>query len=199
MCNPAAAGSKGGSWTRNADPRQTRITEGHCTPPPPRKPTGGHAEGWTPAQKVWGQLGLQEMPTPSSTEHSSMSLWEAPSPGDGGSELDNDEPHSPIQLRNLFGAGDDDAASDDTGSAESGQNSNDAAPQVGVAISAEGYADDTYMIASHLLPVLTMLVPTSKWLKITGQEVNAKKSLAFSATSEVRRKPVTLDATLVGV
>ena len=44
-----------------------------------------------------------------------------------------------------------------------------------------------------------MLVATSKWLKLTGQEVNAKKSLAFSATNKVRRKPEPLEATLDGV
>ena len=55
------------------------------------------------------------------------------------------------------------------------------------------------MLAIHLLLLLTMLVATSKWLKLTGQEVNAKKSLAFSATNKVRRKPEPLEATLDGV
>ena len=40
-----------------------------------------------------------------------------------------------------------------------------------------------------------MLVATSNWLKLTGQEVNDKKSLAFSATNKVRRKPEPLEAT----
>ena len=113
--------------------------------------------------------------------------------------MDEDEPHSPIQPRNLFGADDEDAASDDNGSTDSGQNSNDAPPGVEVEISAEGYADDTYMLTIHLLSLLTPLVATSKWLKLTGQEVNAKKLLAFSATNKVRRKPEPLEATLDGV
>ena len=46
---------------------------------PPCKPTDCHAEG----EKVWGRLRLQEMTTPASTEHSRMSLREAPSPGGG--------------------------------------------------------------------------------------------------------------------
>ena len=51
----------------------------------------------------------------------------------------------------------------------------DAAPGVEVTISAEGYADDTYMLTLRLLSILAMLVATSKWLKLTGREVNAKK------------------------
>ena len=55
------------------------------------------------------------------------------------------------------------------------------------------------MLAIHLLSLLTMLVATSKWLKLTGQQVNMKKSVAFSATNMVRRKPEPLEATLDGV
>ena len=66
-------------------------------------------------------------------------------------------------------------------------------------ISAEGYADDTYMLTIHLLSLLAMLVATNKWLKVTGQQVNGKKSLAFLATSKARRKPEALEATLDGV
>ena len=51
-------------------------------------------------------------------------------------------------------------------------------------ISAEGYADNAYMLTIHLLLLLAMLVATSKWPMLTGQEVNAKKSLALSATSK---------------
>ena len=182
-CNPAAAaGRRGGLWTGNADGGALH---------PARRLTGNRAEGPTPVEKVWGRLGLQQMPSPASTEHSGMWVREAPSPWEGGSELDEDEPHLPIQPRNLFGAHNEDAASDDTGSTDSGQNSNDAAPGVEVEISAEGYADDTYMLAIHLLSLLTMLVATSNWLKLTGQEVNAKKSLPFLATIKVRRKPET--------
>ena len=71
-----------------------------------------------PAAKLWGRLGLQEMPTPASTEHSKMSLRAPPSPG-GGSEVGEDEPHSPIQPRNLFGADSEDTTSEGTSSADS--------------------------------------------------------------------------------
>ena len=125
------------------------------------------------------------MPTPASTEHSTMSLREAPSPGGAGVRAGRGRTALAIQPRNLFGADDEDAAGDDTGSTDSGHNSNDAPPE----IPAEGYADDMYMLEIHLLSLLTMLVATSKWLKLTAQEVNAKKSLAFSATNRVRRKP----------
>ena len=122
----------------------------------------------------------------------------------GGSEVSEDEPHSPIQTRNMFGADDEDAASIDTRSTDSGQNISDAAPGVEIEISAEGYVDDTYMLAIHLLSLLTMLVAISKWLKLTGQGVNAKNSLAFSAINKLRKKPEgdrgrSADASLAGV
>ena len=53
------------------------------------------------------------MPTPASTEHSTMSCVSPPPQGGGGSELDEDEPHSPIRPQNLFGADNEDAANDD--------------------------------------------------------------------------------------
>ena len=85
------------------------------------------------------------------------------------------------------------------GSTDSEQGNADVASGVEIAISAEGYTHDTYMLIIRLLSLLAMLVATSKWLRLTGQEVNAKKSLAFSATSSVRRKPEALEATLDGV
>ena len=93
------------------------------------------------------------MPTPASTEHSRMSLREPPSPR-GGSEVEEDEPHSPIQPRNLFGADGEDNASEDTSSTDSEHDSNDASPGVELDISAEGYADDTYMLTVRLLSLL---------------------------------------------
>ena len=63
----------------------------------------------------------------------------------------------------------------------------------------EGYADDTYMLAVHLLPLLAMLAATSRWLQLTGQVMNAKKSLAFTATYSARKRPGALEATLDGV
>ena len=72
-------------------------------------------------------------------------------------------------------------------------------PGTKVAISAEGYSDKTYMLALSLLALLAMLAANSKWLQPTGQEVSAKKSLAFSLTSLVRGKPPELRATLDSV
>ena len=123
----------------------------------------------------------------------------SPPPLGGGLEVEEDEPHSPIQPRNLLGADSGDTASEDTSSTDSEHDSNDAAPGVEIDISAEGSADDTYMLTIRLLSLLAMLVATSKWLKLTGQEVNAKKSLAFSATNKARRKPEAPEATLDGV
>ena len=91
-----------------------------------------------------------------------------PPRGGGGSKVEEDEPHSPIRPRNLFGADSGDDASDDTSSTDSERDSNNAAPGVEIDISAEGYADDTYMLTVHLLSLLAMLVATSKWLKLTA-------------------------------
>ena len=110
-----------------------------------------------------------------------------------------DEPGLPMQPRNLFGTDSDDVASEGASSTDSERGSEDIAPGVGLNISAEGYADDTYMLTIHLVSLLAMLVATSKWLQLTGQEVNAKKSLAFSAASLVHRKPEELEATLDAV
>ena len=124
----------------------------------------------------------------------------APLPGGGwGSHVGEDEPQSPMQPRNLFGADSEDTASEDTSSADSEHDSDGAAPGVEINISAEGTADNTYMLTIRLLSLLAMLVATSRWLQVTGHEVNAKKSLAFSAASKARRKPEALEATLDGV
>ena len=50
-----------------------------------------------------------------------------------------------------------------------------------------------------MLSLLAMLVATSKWVQLTGQELNAKKLFAFSATSSARKKPEALEAALDGV
>ena len=68
-------GVGGPEGPRNGPPGRDR---GGALHPPPR-PTGFHAEGPTPAEMVWGRLGLQEMPSLASTEHCKMSLQEAPS------------------------------------------------------------------------------------------------------------------------
>ena len=95
--------------------------------------------------------------------------------------------------------GGEDSVSEGTSATEDEGVTEDAAPGVEITISAEGYADDTYMLTVTLLSLLAMLVATSKWLQLTGQEVNTKKSLAFSATSSAHKKPKALEATLDGV
>ena len=107
-----------------------------------------------------------------------------------------EEALSPIQPRNLFGSGE---TSDESSSTDAEDEESDVGPGTGVAISAEGYADDTYMLALSLLALLAMLAVTGKWHQTTGQEVNAKKSLAFLATSSASGKPAEPRATLNGV
>ena len=63
----------------------------------------------------------------------------------------------------------------------------------------EGYADDTYMVIFCLLLLRAMPVATGKLLRLTREEVNTKKLLAFSLTTAACRKPEALEATLDGV
>ena len=74
------------------------VVDGEHKPPPdpdhggtllpPHRPAGGQAREPTPGEKVWGRLGLQEMPTPVSTEHSRPSLRDVPSRAEGSSDGD---------------------------------------------------------------------------------------------------------------
>ena len=125
------------------------------------------------------------MPTAASTEHSRASLRDP----EGGLDMTEDGPDSLMQPRNLFRTDSDDVASEGASSGDTEQISEDVAPGVELNISAKGYADDTYMLTIRLVSLLAMLVATSKWLQLTGQDVNAKTSSAFSTTSLVRRKP----------
>ena len=84
------------------------------------------------------------------------------------------------------GRGGEDSASEGTSATEDEGVTEDAAPGVEITISAEGYADDTYMLTVTVMSLLALLVATSKWLQLRGQEINAKKSLAFSATSSAQ-------------
>ena len=48
-----------------------------------------------------------------------------------------------------------------------------------VEISAEGYADDTYMLALCTLTLTLMLQATGAWTRLPGQEINVGKYPAF--------------------
>ena len=48
-----------------------------------------------------------------------------------------------------------------------------------VHILAEGYADNTYMLAICIMSLAMMLAATSQWIRLTGQEINVKKSMLF--------------------
>ena len=64
-------------------------------------------------------------------------------------------------------------------SEDSGHGGDDAAPGVEVRISAEGYVDDTYMLAMCIMTLQLMLLATGQWVQLTGQEINEKKSMLF--------------------
>ena len=65
----------------------------------------------------------------------------------------------------MFGS---DAVSAGSGNTEPGDEEADAAPGVEIAISTEGYAYDTYMLAFSLPSLLAMLALMSKRLRIIG-------------------------------
>ena len=92
--------------------------------------------------------------------------------------MPSEEPNSLILSRNLFGSSLEDAARDGARASDEGsEDVEHVAPRSQAVISAEGYTDDTYMLAIYIPSLLAMLAATSKWLKLTGQEVNAAKSL----------------------
>ena len=55
---------------------------------------------------------------------------------------------------------------------------------VEIMISAMGYADDTYGLGTSLGTLQGALDQTQLWLRLTGQEVNGKKSVSFSTEKE---------------
>ena len=134
-------------------------------PPPPPRPRPGDPGELTKATLVWARLGLEELPSLASTETSRASL-RAPKEG---------EPLSPVRPRVLFDETDDSSStSEDAGHGDDG-----AAPGVEVRISAEGYADDTYMLAMCIMTPHLMLMATGQWVQPTGQGINVKKSMLF--------------------
>ena len=48
------------------------------------------------------------------------------------------------------------------------------APGTTVEISAEGYADNTYMLALCAITLRMMLQATGQWITLTRQEINVK-------------------------
>ena len=122
------------------------TTGGTRPPPPPRGPRPRDPGELTPATLVWARPGLEEMPSPASKETSRASL-RAP---------EDEEPLSPLRPRVLFDEMDDSSAT----SEDAGQGDDDAAPGVEVRISAEGYADDTFMLAMCIMTLQLMLLAT---------------------------------------
>ena len=138
---------------------------GERPPPPPPRPRPRDLGELTPATVVWARLGLEEMPSPASTETSRASL-RVP---------EDEEPLSPLRPRLLFDETDDSSAT----SEDARQGDDEAAPGVEVCISAEGYTDGTYMLAMCIMTLQLMLLATGQWIQHTGQEINMKKSMLF--------------------
>ena len=98
-----------GAWIGSRRRTQTPPDPDHGgTLLPPRRPAGCQAREPRPAGKVWGRLGLREMPIPASIGHSRASLRDLPSPAEGASDGD-EEPLSPLAPRNLFGPREEDS------------------------------------------------------------------------------------------
>ena len=159
-----------------------RIPTTGGMPPPPPRPRPRDPGEVTPATLVWARLGLEEMPSPASTETSRASLRE------------DEEPLSPLRPRVPFDEMDDSSAT----SEDARQGGDDAAPGVEVRISAEGYTDDTYMLAMCIMTLHLMLLATGQWVQLTGQEINVKKSMLFGVRGPQGTNAPPLQAELNG-
>ena len=167
------AGGRAAAATPEPRPRE------HNRPPAAaQEPQGprGHAGGTSVCPAGRDGNGLP-------SEHGDVaSLHEAASDtGQPGNPHPPDSPRSPIQPRVLFSPGSDSSADEDEASSHGGgDQSEDMAPGTTVKISAEGYVDDTYMLAICAMTPMLMLRATGQWTTLTGQEINVKKSLAFA-------------------
>ena len=139
----------GGPWHLPPNPDQ-----GGDVNPPPRPMPRAPGER-TPAAVVWARLGLEEMPSPASTETSRASLR---SPARRAEDLDEEDQISPIRPRVLF---EDQSDEGQPTGMEPKEAEDECAPGVEVHISAEGYADDAYMLAICILSLAMMLAATS--------------------------------------
>ena len=149
---------------RQMAPAAESRQRGERAPPPPPAATET-SRGALPPTVVWAWLWLEKMPSTTCTETSRASL-RAP---------EDEEPLSPLRPRVLFDDADDSSAT----SEDTGHGDDDAPPGVEVRISAEGYADDTYMLAMCIMTLQLMLLATGQWVQLTGQEINVKKSMLF--------------------
>ena len=111
-----------------------------------------------------------------------------------------DSPRSPIEPRVLFSPGSDSSAGKDEASSHGGGDHSEemAPPATTVEISAEGDADDTYMLAMCATTPMLMLQATGQWTTLTGQEINGKKSLAFAVQHTARGTQEARDVELNG-
>ena len=157
----------GGQWHLPPNPDQ-----GGDINPPPRPMPRAPGER-TPAAIVWARLGLEEMPLPASTETCKASLR---SPARRVEDLEGEDHMSPMRPRVLFEDQSDEGQPLET---ELEEAEDECAPGVEVRISAEGYADDTYMLALSIVSLTLMLAATSHWVRLTRQEIHVKKSMVF--------------------
>ena len=99
----------------------------------------------------------------------------------------------------LFSPGSDSSADEDEANSHGGgDESEEMAPGTAVEISAEGYADDIYMLAMCAITVMLMLQATGQWTTLTGQEINVKRSLAFAVQHTARGTKEAQDVELNG-
>ena len=113
-----------------------------------------------------------------STETSRASLQRPATPGSPDTQTSLNSPRSPIEPRVLFSpdrvssAGEDDARSHDDEDLDETM-----APGTRMEISAEGYADDMYMLPLCAMSLVMMLQATGRWITLMGEEINMGKSL----------------------
>ena len=176
----------GNQWHLPPNPDQGGDTN------PPLRPMPKAPGECTPAAVVWARLCPEEMPSPASTETSRASLR---SPARRVEDLGGEDQTSPMRPRVLFEDQSDEGQPTMT---EPEEAEDECAPGVEVHISAEGYADDTYMVAVSIVSLALMLAATSQWVRLTGQEINVKKSMVFGVGQVMGRSAQPLRAELDG-
>ena len=173
-----------------------------ATPKPPpgkhsRPAAAAQTRGDMPPVQVWARLGLIEMASPASTGTSRASLRRPATPDSQGTCTPPHSPRSPMEPTVLFSPGSD-RSTEGADSHDGGDQSEEMALGTTMETSAEGNADDTYMLAMCAMMLMLMLQATGQWTALTGQEMNVKKLLAFAVQHTARGTREAQDVDLNG-
>ena len=159
-------------------------------PDAPTRPKPKKAAEQTPMAVVWSRLGLEEMPSPTSTETSRP----AKTLDSGGGDDVSHEPSSPRRPRVLL----DDSADDHLWDEEADLKiDTEMAPGAHIELSG-GYANGAYLLALCRVSFTLMLMATRKCIRLIEQEINIKKLMIFEVQHKARGRTCDPKAELNG-